>query len=193
MASRAPHREELMSALEAEAEAQRLAMNGAQEDSHRVFLQAVEHYRRSWELASATSYGRLVGMLKAAILAGDAGAAARYVRTALDPEPEASATAAYALALAALVEDDDVDAGRRTAAMRGASEAFERTADAIDALAARDDAGYAEALGAIVRDFEQRPEHLTGVPIADTALVLERLAARRGMSSGVTSPLLPLP
>lgn len=193
MVSRAPHREELMSALEAEAEAQRLALDGAQEESERMFLRAAEHYRRSWELASATSYGRLVGMLKTAILGGDAEHAARYVRTALDPEPEASATAAYALALAALVEDEDAQARGRSAAMRGASEAFERTADAIDALAARDDVGYAQALRAIVRDFEQRPEHLTGVPIADTALVLERLAARRGMSSGVASALLPLP
>ncbi len=193
MVSRAPHREELISALEAEAEAQRLALNGAEEASQRAFLHAAEHYRRSWELASATSYGRLVGMLKTAILGADAQPAARYVRAQLDPEPEASATAAYALALAALVEDEDAQAGRRTAAMRGASEAFERTADAIDALVASDDAGYTEALRAIVRDFEARPEHLTGVPIADTALVLERLAARRGMSSGVTSPLLPLP
>ena len=193
MASRAAHREELLRALESEAEGQRFALNGAAEESQRAFLRAAEHYRRSWELASATSYGRLVGMLKAAILGGEANPAARYVRTQLDAEPEGSATAAYALALAALAEDEDAEASRLAGEMHGDSKAFARTAGAIEALAARDEVRYAESLGAIVRDFEQRPEHLTDVPIADTALVLERLAARRGMSSGVASPLLPLP
>jgi hypothetical protein len=42
---------------------------------------------------------------------------------------------------------------------------------------------------AIVADFEGRDEHLTGVPIADTALMLERLAG--GLASRPASPLLP--
>jgi hypothetical protein len=42
-----------------------------------------------------------------------------------------------------------------------------------------------------VADFEGRDEHLTDVAIADTALVLERLARRRGISAGVTSAMLP--
>jgi len=42
-----------------------------------------------------------------------------------------------------------------------------------------------------VRDFEQRTEHLTGVAIADTALMLERLAGDRGLRAGVRSALLP--
>jgi hypothetical protein len=66
-----------------------------------------------------------------------------------------------------------------------------RAADAIAALAARDVAGYGDAIRAIVADFEGRDEHLTGVPIADTALMLERLAAARAMACGATSPLLP--
>jgi hypothetical protein len=44
---------------------------------------------------------------------------------------------------------------------------------------------------AIVRDFEARTDHLTGVAIADTALVLERLAAPRGLAAGVESVVLP--
>jgi hypothetical protein len=47
-----------------------------------------------------------------------------------------------------------------------------------------------EARGAIAADFETREEHLEGVPIADTALMLERLAAARGMACGPASPLL---
>jgi hypothetical protein len=77
--------------------------------------------------------------------------------------------------------------------MRGASDAFDRTAAAIDALVAGDEDAYRSALEAIVEDFAGRDAHLTGVPIADTAAMLERLAAARGIDSGVRSPLLPQP
>jgi hypothetical protein len=43
-----------------------------------------------------------------------------------------------------------------------------------------------------VRDFEGREQHLSGVAIADTGLMLERLAERREMAAGVASPLLPV-
>jgi uncharacterized protein YbjT (DUF2867 family) len=75
--------------------------------------------------------------------------------------------------------------------MREGSPPFARAAEAIDALAAGDAERYAGAVRAVVADFEGRGEHLTGVPIADTALMLERLAAARGLAAGVTSPLLP--
>jgi hypothetical protein len=76
--------------------------------------------------------------------------------------------------------------------MRSAGvEPFVRTADAIDALARGDGAAYAAAEAAIVADFEGREEHLTGVPIADTALMLERFAERRGLAAHPSSALLP--
>ena len=43
-----------------------------------------------------------------------------------------------------------------------------------------------------MRDLEQRSQHLTDVAIADTALMLQELAARRGMAAGLESPVLPL-
>jgi hypothetical protein len=46
-------------------------------------------------------------------------------------------------------------------------------------------------VAAIVADFEGRDEHLTGVPIADTALMLERLAGARGLAAHPASALLP--
>ena len=147
-------------------------------------------YRQSWEVAPPASFGRLIGMLKAAVLAGDAVEAARYARAALGPSVE-SAPAGYALALAALVEADDAAAAGAVAHMRNGSPAMVRAADAIAALAASDADAYGEALRAIVADFEGREEHLTGVAIADTALMLERLAAPRAMVCGVSSPLLP--
>ena len=75
--------------------------------------------------------------------------------------------------------------------MRGGSEAFDRTADAIAALALGDRQRYATALERIVRDFEQRAEHLTGVAIADTAVALQQLAGSRGMVIELASPVLP--
>ena len=140
-------------------------------------------------------------MLKAAVLGGAGESEAAYAReqlrevsaraTSKNSPTEDSPTAAYALAISALVERDDDAAVRWSRAMRGASEAFDRAADAIDALAQHDAPRYAGALEAIVRDFEQRSEHLTGVAIADTALMFEQLAARRGMAAHVSSPLLP--
>jgi hypothetical protein len=75
--------------------------------------------------------------------------------------------------------------------MREGSDAFARTADAIQGLARRDRDRYTDALRAIVSDFEARDQYLTGVPIADTALVLERMAGERGIAADVESPLLP--
>jgi hypothetical protein len=75
--------------------------------------------------------------------------------------------------------------------MSAGGEAFDRTGEAIAALAAHDQARYDAALTAIVRDFEQRAKHLTGVAIADTALVLSALGARRGMAVAIESPTLP--
>jgi hypothetical protein len=178
-------------ALELEAHAQRFALEGETKEARDAFLAASERYRASWELASPTSYGRLVGMLKAAVLGGQGEPQAAYAREQLRDAPAGSVTAAYALAICALLEDEDEAAEQHALAMREGAEPFLRAADAIAALARHDDSGYASAVRAIVGDFEARSEHLTGVAIADTALMMERLASRRGMSAHVSSPLLP--
>ena len=185
------HKELMDEALALEAEAHRALLSGDHETAHDDLRAASDRYRASWEAAPPDAYGRLVGMIKAAVLAGEATTAARYVHSAIGDEPS-SPTAAYAVAVAALVAGDDELAARAAEAMRpDASEAFGRAADGIAALAARDAAAYHAAVGAIVADFAARSEHLTGVPIADTALMLERLAAERGMAAGMRSPLLP--
>jgi hypothetical protein len=186
-----PHRELMSAAIERDGEAQRAVLAGEHDVARSAFTQAAALYRRSWEAAPPGSYGRLVGMLKAAILAGGGRPEANYVRSALADVAGDSPTAAYAVALAALRLGDDAAARDAAAHMRGGSDAFDRTAEAIVALADRDRARYHSALEAIVVDFESREEHLTGVPIADTAVMLERLATPRDMTAGVPSPLLP--
>jgi hypothetical protein len=61
------------------------------------------------------------------------------------------------------------------------------------ALAAGDAPAYREAVSAIVRDFEGRDAHLTGVPVADTAMLMEALAAPRGLAAAPDSEMMPPP
>ncbi len=184
------HRQLMAAAIERDGDGQRALLEGDRHRAREAFTGAAELYRRSWEAAPPASYGRLVGMVKAAVLAGGGEAQADYVRAALSAD-DASPTASYARAIAALIGGDDPASKESAAGMRAGSEAFGRTADAIDALADRDPEAYSESLHAIVRDFEAREQHLTGVPIADTAVMLERLAERRGMAAGARSPVLP--
>ncbi len=191
MTEEEPHRALMLAAIARDAEAQRALLEGDAITARASFGKAAELYRESWEVAPPRSYGRLIGMLKSAILAGLAEQYSGYVVTAVPDDEVTSAPAAYARALAALVTGDDTAASEWAGAMRAGPPSFERTAAAIDALATRDQAAYTGAISAIVHDFEHRDAHLTGVPIADTALMLERLAAPRGLTGAVTSPLLP--
>ena len=184
------HRELLGEALRLEADGHRALLAGDQDRARDDLRAASDRYRASWEAAPPNAFGRLVGMLKAAVLAGEGETAARYVHTAIGEEPD-SPTSAYAVAIAALVHGEDELAGRLAERMRGGSDAFDRTAEAVAALARGDEPAYRRALEAIVADFSGREHHLTGVPIADTALMLERLAAARGLATGMRSPLLP--
>src|SRR3954447_26508478 len=188
------HHDALMDAIRLEGEAHRALLDGDDATAAERLRAAADRYRASWELAPPRSFGRLIGLVKAlGIAGGDEGAraAAAYVRGQVS-EGDASPPAWYALGIAALVERDDALAVRAAEGMGAAGvEPFLRTAAAVDALARADGAAYAGALAAIVADFETRDEHLTGVPIADTALMLERLADARGIAARPRSALLP--
>jgi hypothetical protein len=184
-----PHVEEMQAAIQTDGEAQRLLLGGDAELGAARMREAAARYRTSWELAPPRSYGRLIGMLKAAVIAGDAGEAAAYAREQIGEAD--SPPSHYVLAIAALVTGDDTAARAAAAGMRAGSSPFGRAADAIEALADGDPRRYAAAVREIVTDFEGRAEHLTGVPIADTALMLERLAEARGLAAHPASALLP--
>lgn len=183
-----PHLDLLRDAIAVEASAQRMLIAG-DPDAAAAFGDAAARYRESWEIAPPRSFGRLIGMLKAQILAGDAQDAAHYVRAQiLDAD---SPPASYALAVAALVLDDDGAAARLTDGMRPGADSFGRAADGIQALADRDRDAYRDVIAAIMADFAAREQHLTGVPIADTALMLDRLAEPRGMAVAPPVQLAP--
>jgi hypothetical protein len=184
------HLELMREAMELEAQAQRALLAGDDAGGRAGMRAAAERWAASWDAAPPRAFGRLVGMVKAAVVAGEPDDAARRAREEIGDEAD-SPTSWYALAIAALVEDDDGAARRAADEMRAGGEAFERAAGALAALADRDADRYRAAVEGIVEDFEARDRHLTGVAIADTALMLERLAERRGIAARPPSALLP--
>jgi hypothetical protein len=184
-----PHVEEMEAAIRLDGEGLRLLLGGDEAGGCERLRAAVERYRASWELAPPRSFGRLIGMLKAAIILGEPDEAAAYARAQVGEAD--SPPSHYVIAMAALVEGDDEAAITAAEGMRAGSPAFGRAADAVGALARRDAHAYETAVRAIVSDFEGRDEHLTGVPVADTALMLEHLAAPRRIAVHPASALLP--
>jgi hypothetical protein len=194
----------LREAIALERAAQQALLRGDAARSRTQFRAAAERYRASWEAAGPRAFGRLIGFLKASVLWGEGGHAAAYVRDALrealrppvtasgDLRPT-SPVACYSLALAALVQGDDEAALPAIEGMRATEDAaFARTADALHALAVGDRDAYASAVEAIVADFAAREDHLTGVAFADTAVMLERLAAPREMAVRPASTVMPV-
>jgi uncharacterized protein len=180
------HEDAMRQAIAADGDAHRALLAG--DDAREHLRRAAAAYRASWEAAPPGSYGRLVGYAKASILAGENPVG--YVRDQLGPD-DRSPPACWARALAYLADGNDARAARAADGMHAGSEAFGRAAAGVAALASGDRDAYSAAVRSIVDDFEGREEHLTGVPIADTALVLERLAERRGLAAHPASPLLP--
>jgi hypothetical protein len=185
-----PHADLLDAAIAADGRAFRALLDGREDEGRAALREAAALYRASWELAPPRSFGRLVAHLKSAVLAGDGREAADWVDGELDGACD-SPTSCYALAVAALVRGDDALAARAAAGMAEGGDAFARAAAAISAIAAGDAAAYRDAVTAIVRDFEGRDAHLTGIPIADTAMLMEALAAPRGLAARPASPLMP--
>jgi hypothetical protein len=174
----------LRAAVEAEARGYRALLAG--EDPGEALRAARDEYLSSHGLTGSASWGRLLGGLKMAILAGD-GVDDAARRAVAETDGAESPAAAYVrgLALVALGRVPDptplLDAGPE----------FARVGRALAAIAAGDGRAYGEALGEILNDFESRNQHLTGVAFADTAAVLERLAEPRGIAVHPASALLP--
>jgi len=157
------------------------------------FDRAVERYRESFALAPPGSCGRPIAMIKARILSGDATAAQAESRWTLEQgvaEAE-SPIARYAATLAYLVLGED-DAARALAeGLRSRADFPVPVAAALAALAAADAVAYADAVQTVLESFETREEYLEDLPVADTVIVLQALAGRRGLAARLTSPLLP--
>lgn len=170
-----------------------LLMDGRADEASEWFHRAAERYRESIEGAPPGSWGRPIGALKALVLAGDWPQAEEAARWALElgaVESE-SPIGRYAAALALLVLGRDHDAVSHADAIR-TSDAFPHdVGDALAFIAAQDVVGYTYAVESVLDSFESREEYLEDIPAADTVLVLQALAARRGIAVELSSSLLP--
>jgi hypothetical protein len=154
---------------------------------------AAARYRASWDAgAPPDSWGRPIAATKALLLAGDeATEAARWALDAGAGQAE-SPIGRYAATLALLVLGRDREAREPAETLRGRDDFPRDVAEALAAIAAGDAVAYAAAVEDVLRSFEERDAFLEDVAVADTLLVLETLAAPRGLATGLrASPRLP--
>jgi tetratricopeptide (TPR) repeat protein len=170
-----------------------LLMLGRPDEAAQWLERAAGRYRESFRDAPPGSYGRPIGAIKALVLAGDWAKAEEAARWALESGAgdADSPIGRYAAALAQLVLDRPAEARRHADAIRTRDDFPHDVGDALAFLAAQDIAGYEIAVVSVLASFERRDEYLEDLPIADTVLVLQALAERRGMAVYLSSPLLP--
>jgi len=156
-----------------------LLMAGDRDQANGWLRRSAERYHESWNPGEGTAWGRPIGAMKALLIAGeDAGDAARWALEAGATEAE-SPIGRYAGLLALLVLDRDEEAAEVAATL---GKGFPGdVAKALAALAGRDAARYRMAVASVRRSFEQQEAFLEDVPVCDTALALDVLAARRGI------------
>jgi tetratricopeptide (TPR) repeat protein len=170
-----------------------LLMLGQADEAREWFTRAAERYRESYADAPPGSWGRPVAMIKNRILGGDWPGAEAEARFALEAGAEAaeSAIGRYAAALALLVLGRYEEARVHADAIRVRDDFPAPVGDALAMIAAEDPLGYVEAVEAVLESFETRDEYLEDIPVADTVVVLQALAAQRGIAAELASPLLP--
>ena len=171
-----------------------LLMLGRASEASEWFDRAAARWRESWEHATPTSWGRPIGSIKAALLAGSDQDAAAYASWTLGLAAEGaeSPIGRYAATLALLVLDRWADARHVASTLRERDDFPSQVADALALISAHDPVGYAEAVEAVLESFEERDEYLEDVPVADTVLVLQALARKRGIAAELSpSPVLP--
>jgi len=170
-----------------------LLMLGRGDEAAVWFARAAERYRESWPDAPHGSWGRPVGAIKSRILAGDWEGAAEDARWALEAGAAESGSpiGRYAAALACLVLEDWRGARIHADYTRTHDGFPGDVGDALAFIAVEDPIAYEESVEDVLESFETRTEYLEDIPVADTVVVLQALADRRGIAAELESPLLP--
>lgn len=169
-----------------------LLMAGRREEASEWLHRAAERYRESLADAPPGSWGRPIGAMKALLLAGDWSGAEDAARWTLElgaPDAE-SPIGRYAAALALLILGRDHEAVVHADVIRTHDDFPHDVGDALAFIAAQDVVGYVYAVESVLESFETRDEYLEEIPVADTVMVLQELAARRGLAAELSSPLL---
>jgi tetratricopeptide (TPR) repeat protein len=170
-----------------------LLMQGNHDEASEWLHRAAETYRESLADAPAGSWGRPIGAMKALVLADDWPAAEEAATWTLEygAADSESPIGHYAAALALLILGRDHDAISHADAIRTRDDFPNDVGDALAFIAAQDLVGYVYAIESVLESFETRDEYLEDIPVADTVLVLQALAARREIAAELSSPLLP--
>jgi hypothetical protein len=156
-----------------------LLMDGRRDEAAEWLRRAARRYDESLADAPPGSWGRPIGAMKALLLAGDDATEPALWALDADAPMSDSPIGRYAGALALLVLERDVEARAVAATLRDRDDFPPAVADALATIAAQDRAGYLVAIEDVLASFEQRTDFLEDVPVADTVLVLQLLAARR--------------
>jgi hypothetical protein len=170
-----------------------LLMDGRADEAATWFARAADRYRESFDGAPPGSWGRPIGAIKSRVLAGDWLGAQADAEWALDVDARhaESPIGRYAASLALLVLDQDDEALVQAASIQSRGDFPKDVADALAALALRDADLYAGAVNSVLLSFETREEYLEDIPVADTVVVLQALAHRRGLNVPLRSKVLP--
>ncbi len=170
-----------------------LLMDGQRDEAGAWLRRAAERYRESWDAgAPPDSWGRPIAAMKSLLLAGDdASEPARWAVDAGAAQSE-SPVGRYAATVALLVLGRDVEARMAAETIVDRDDFPKDVADAVLMIAGLDRTDYAVAVEDVLDSFEQRSDFLEDVRVADTVLVLQILAAARGMAVELPeSELLP--
>ena len=170
-----------------------LLMQGRSDEASEWLHRAAEQYRTSMADAPPESWGRPIGAMKALVIAGDWAAAEEAARWALElrAADSASPIGRYAAALAHLILGEDEEARPLAGSLRERNDFPSDVADALATIAAEDRLGYVYAVESVLESFATRDEYLEEIPVADTVIVLQALAEKRGIAADLSSSMLP--
>ena len=169
-----------------------LLMLGDRNQASTWLDRAASRWRESWEHASATSWGRPIGVIKATLLAGGSAAGESEWALGLGTREAESPIGRYAATLALLTLGRWREAAELAPTLQEREDFPPAVADALAAVARGETRAAEESLERILESFEQRDDYLEDVAVADTVLVLQVLARRRGLD-GHTRPSALLP
>jgi hypothetical protein len=170
-----------------------LALLMQRENAREWLTRAADRWRESYAGAPPDSWGRPIGVIKALILCDDWAGAEKAASWTLEQgaaEAE-SPIGRYAAGLAYAVLERWAQARVQADTIRIRDDFPHDVGDALAMIAADDVVGYLEAIESVLASFEAREAYLEDIPVADTVLVLQALAARRGMAAELSSPVLP--
>jgi hypothetical protein len=169
-----------------------LLMLGDSDEASAWLDRAAFRWRESWEHASPTSWGRPVGVIKAALLAGASAAGESEWALELGTRDAESPIGRYAAVLALLALGRWQDAAGLAPTLQEREDFPPAVADALAAVAQGASTAADEALERVLESFESREDYLEDVAVADTVLVLQVLGRRRGLEAKTrASALLP--